>query len=146
LIQIDRRTFAIILVVVGGIAIAVGASNVFKHQESVEFQDFNVDRMQVRVGEPITVTFELKNKGYAAASGISISATFSVDPTFFKIDNSGLQNITQLSAGSTSGPQKLVITGLDTGIQSGIKEYCTVSVNVGQNVSDFESFRIVLDK
>ena len=146
MIQIDRRTFAIILVVVGGIAIAVGASNVFKHQESVEFQDFNVDRMQVRVGEPITVTFELKNKGYAAASGISISATFSVDPTFFKIDNSGLQNITQLSAGSTSGPQKLVITGLDTGIQSGIKEYCTVSVNVGQNVSDFESFRIVLDK
>ena len=146
MIQIDSRTFAIILVVVGGIAIAVGASNVFKHQESVEFQDFNVDRMQVRVGEPITVTFELKNKGYAAASGISISATFSVDPTFFKIDNSGLQNITQLSAGSTSGPQKLVITGLDTGIQSGIKEYCTVSVNVGQDVSDFESFRIVLDK
>ena len=121
-------------------------AKVFKHQESVEFQDFNVDRMQVRVGEPITVTFELKNKGYAAASGISISATFSVDPTFFKIDNSGLQNITQLSAGSTSGPQKLVITGLDTGIQSGIKEYCTVSVNVGQDVSDFESFRIVLDK
>lgn len=144
--QIDRRIFAIILVVVGGIAIAVGASNVFKHQESVEFLDFKVDRTQVKVGEPVTVTFDLKNKGKAAASDISVSATFSSDQTFFEIDNSGLQNITQLGAGSTSGPQKIVITGLNTGIQSGVKEYCTVSVNVGQNVSDFESFKIVLDK
>jgi hypothetical protein len=144
--QNDRRILAVTLVVLGGIAIAIGYSDVFKHQESVEFLDFKVDRMQVRVGEPVTVTFDLKNKGLAAASSISISTTFSGDQAFFKIDNSSLQNISQIGAGGTSGPQKIVITGLSTGIQSGIKEYCTVSVSVGQNVSDFESFRIALDQ